>query len=347
LFRNFPASNVTNDRQHERLFLDLQWTQHDIDGEFRAVFAEPVQLEACAHGPGMGLRGVGVAVTRMTGAKTFGQQAFDRLTNQLRAWMAKHRFRLLIGPQDSSLAIHDKYRVGREFEQFFEQHVRIDKHRFSGVFAAHDCHSFASRAPRDVFPGRRTRQAEKRSIPQALCFPGQVMRHTPSRDAAHSIRKRLRSTWKSGGTTMSQDKRDLLTVLRSELEFLEKGGYRTSARADWRPQFVFQDSPTCLNFDSTQPPQPCSECKLMYFIPADAAKRKIPCRFIPLNDRGETIDSFYRCGTAEELVSALGGWLRSAIERLETVPWRKGCATCVRAHAESETSANNRGEETR
>jgi hypothetical protein len=116
---------------------------------------------------------------------------------------------------------------------------------------------------------------------------------------------------------MTNDKRDLLTVLKAELEFLEKGGYRHTARAAWRPQFVFQDSPTCLNFDSTRQPRPCSECVLMELVPEELAKKKIPCRYIPLNEQGETIDSFYRCGTAEELEAALGPWLRQTIHRLE------------------------------
>lgn len=116
---------------------------------------------------------------------------------------------------------------------------------------------------------------------------------------------------------MSGDKRDLLTVLRKELEFLEKGGYRHTARAGWRPQYVFQDSPTCLNFDPTQQLRPCSECILTQLVPEDLQQKKIPCRYIPLNERGETIDSFYRFGTQEELESELGRWLKAAIERLE------------------------------
>jgi hypothetical protein len=116
---------------------------------------------------------------------------------------------------------------------------------------------------------------------------------------------------------MTNDKRDLLTVLKAELEFLEKGGYRHTARAAWRPQFIFQDSPTCLNFDSTRQPRPCSECVLMELVPEELTKKKIPCRYIPLNERGETIDSFYRCGTAEELESGLGPWLKQTIQRLE------------------------------
>src|SRR6266536_3653548 len=115
---------------------------------------------------------------------------------------------------------------------------------------------------------------------------------------------------------MTNDKRDLLTVLRAELEFLESGGYRNAARASWRPQFVFQDSPTCLNFDPTQA-RPCSECILTQLVPEDTQRKKFPCRYIPLNERGETIDSFYRSGTQEELESELRRWLKATIERLE------------------------------
>lgn len=116
---------------------------------------------------------------------------------------------------------------------------------------------------------------------------------------------------------MTKDKRDLQDVLRAELRFLEKGGYRHTARADWRPQFIFQDSPTCLNFDPTQPSKPCSDCILMQLTPEDCRDKKIPCRYIPLSENGETIDSFYRAGTEEELEAAVAQWLKNTITRLE------------------------------
>ena len=116
---------------------------------------------------------------------------------------------------------------------------------------------------------------------------------------------------------MTGDPRDLLNVLKAELEFLEKGGYRHTARAAWRPQFIFQDSPTCLNFDPAQPPKPCSDCVLMQLVPEEQRDRKIACRYIPLNEQGETIDSFYRFGTRDELEVAFGKWLRATIQRLE------------------------------
>jgi hypothetical protein len=116
---------------------------------------------------------------------------------------------------------------------------------------------------------------------------------------------------------MTKDNRDLLDVLKAELNFLEKGGYRNTARVPWRPQFIFQDSPTCLNFDPTQPPRPCADCILIQLVPEDSRSKKIPCRYIPLTERGETIESFYHTGTEEELEAAMRRWLRTTIERLE------------------------------
>lgn len=116
---------------------------------------------------------------------------------------------------------------------------------------------------------------------------------------------------------MASDKRDLLDVLKAELEFLEKGGYRHPARAAWRPHFMFQDSPTCLNFDPTQHPKPCSDCALMQLVSADSHEGKFPCRFIVLNEQGDTLDSLYRSGTQEEIESVFTQWLKTTIARLE------------------------------
>jgi hypothetical protein len=116
---------------------------------------------------------------------------------------------------------------------------------------------------------------------------------------------------------MPKDDRDLLEVLRFELEFLEKGGYGRSPRTPWRPQFIFEDSPTCMNYDSKENPAPCSECLLMQFVPAESRGEKIPCRHILLNEAGETIESFYRTGTQVELEETYGKWLRQTIRKLE------------------------------
>ena len=116
---------------------------------------------------------------------------------------------------------------------------------------------------------------------------------------------------------MAQDEQDLLELLKFELKFLEDGGYGRSPRTPWRRPFVFEDSPTCPNFRDPARPHPCSECLLMKFVPAELRNQASPCRLIPLTDRGETIDYFYRCGTQLELEEALAGWLRNEVSQIE------------------------------
>jgi hypothetical protein len=116
---------------------------------------------------------------------------------------------------------------------------------------------------------------------------------------------------------MHKDERDLLEVLKFELEFLEKGGYGRSPRELWRPQFIFEDSPTCMNFDCKENPAPCSDCVLMHWIPSQYSEEKIPCRHIPLVPSGETLDSLYRYGDQHEIEEAVRNWLRTAIAQLE------------------------------
>jgi hypothetical protein len=116
---------------------------------------------------------------------------------------------------------------------------------------------------------------------------------------------------------MPRDDRNLLEALKFELEFLNKGGYGRSPRTPWRPELIFEDSPTCMNYDSKENPAPCDECLLMQFVPPESQSERIPCRHIPLTKAGETVDSFYRCGSQEELEAALRSWLEKTIARLE------------------------------
>jgi hypothetical protein len=104
---------------------------------------------------------------------------------------------------------------------------------------------------------------------------------------------------------MKNDKQVLLGILKKEQEFLNKGGYHDTTHVPWRPKFIFQDSPTCLNADATRRAKPCSECILIELVPGDSRDKKIACRYIPLKERGETIDSFYRSVTQRELEEAL------------------------------------------
>ena len=118
-------------------------------------------------------------------------------------------------------------------------------------------------------------------------------------------------------TALAQDRELLLRKLRDELAFIERGGYRETGRLQWRPQFIFEDSPMCLNRDPTRKHVPCSACVLMQFVHGEAKEKRAPCRHIPINEQGETIDSFYRSGTPEELEAAVIAWLKRTIHDLE------------------------------
>ena len=116
------------------------------------------------------------------------------------------------------------------------------------------------------------------------------------------------------GIHMGDDKRDLLTVLKAELEYLEKGGYRGSS---WRPNFIFEDSPSCINYRDPRHSKPCSECALMQLVPLSKRNEQIPCRFIPLNDIGTTVDFLYKTASQDELEAEVQNWLKLTIAALE------------------------------
>lgn len=114
------------------------------------------------------------------------------------------------------------------------------------------------------------------------------------------------------------DRNQLLDILRAELAFLQKGGYRRGPRYPWRPNFVFEDSPTCINFKGKNERLPCSECPLINFVPQERRETRFPCRHIHLTEDGETVNSFYEWGTEEELETALEGWLQRTIHEIES-----------------------------
>ena len=117
---------------------------------------------------------------------------------------------------------------------------------------------------------------------------------------------------------MPQDDRNTIEVLKAELNYVQKGGYGRSPREPWRAQLVFEDSPTCMNYDTKEDRTPCAECLLMQFVPADKQSEKVPCRHIPLTSNGESLLQLYRGGTEEEIEEALAGCLQIEIAKLES-----------------------------
>ena len=116
---------------------------------------------------------------------------------------------------------------------------------------------------------------------------------------------------------MQKEERDLLEVLKFELEFLKAGGYRPSPRTAWRPRYIFEDAPACANYESRENPGPCRDCVLIHLVPPESRSTKFPCRHIQLNASGETLDSLYRCSDQDEIEEVVGTWLKATIQRLE------------------------------
>lgn len=138
---------------------------------------------------------------------------------------------------------------------------------------------------------------------------------------------------------MAKDPRDPLEVLKFELNFLEKGGYGSSPREPWRAHFVFEDSPTCMNYDQKNYPSPCRECFLIEFVPPEARKQAVPCRHIPLSEKGDTLDSLYRWGNQAEIEDAMKSWLLATIRKLEI---ERAKAKAEAAPASSTSAASSR-----
>ena len=116
---------------------------------------------------------------------------------------------------------------------------------------------------------------------------------------------------------MGSNPQELLEMLKTELHFLEFGGYGRSVREPRRELSVFQDSPSCLNYALPARIHPCSECFLMEFVPAGKRGESVPCHHIPLNDRGDTLESLQGCGRDFQVQDAMREWLHSKIAQLE------------------------------
>jgi len=55
----------------------------------------------------------------------------------------------------------------------------------------------------------------------------------------------------------------------------------------------------------------------MYLVPPQARTEKTPCRHIPLNDSGETLDTLYRYSNQAEIEETVEEWLQTTIRVLE------------------------------
>jgi hypothetical protein len=116
---------------------------------------------------------------------------------------------------------------------------------------------------------------------------------------------------------MTTDDRDILEVLRAELDFIEKGGYGRSVRTPWQPKASFLDSLTCINYADPEHTSPCTDCQLIDFVPPEKRSEQVPCHFVPLNAKGDTIEELEADDQTAKLEKSLKAWLKAKIQEIE------------------------------
>ena len=116
---------------------------------------------------------------------------------------------------------------------------------------------------------------------------------------------------------MTQDDRDVLAILKAELDFIEKGGYGRSVRTPWLAKSVFQDSLSCLNYGYPYRAHPCAECRLIDFVGPEDRSQPVPCNEIPLNEAGDTIEKLELEGAESKMANAVKRWLEAKIRQIE------------------------------
>ena len=116
---------------------------------------------------------------------------------------------------------------------------------------------------------------------------------------------------------MATDERDILEILKDELEFIEKGGYGRSVRTPWLNKSTFQDSLSCINYSDPDRVHPCNECHLLGFVSPEHRTQEVPCHFIPLNTDGDTIEDLEQQDNQAKLEREVKGWLRARIKEIE------------------------------
>lgn len=127
---------------------------------------------------------------------------------------------------------------------------------------------------------------------------------------------------------MARDDRDIIDVLKEELDFIQKGGYGRSVRTPWKPKSTFQDSLTCINYGYPYRAHPCNECHLLDFVNPEHRAAEVPCHFIALDEAGETIEDLEARGNEAKLERKVKDWLQIRIKEIEEKRAAQALASC-------------------
>ena len=117
---------------------------------------------------------------------------------------------------------------------------------------------------------------------------------------------------------MGFDTNEMIEKLKFEIEMIEKGRYFPSVREPRRNPEIFRDTITCLNVGLEEKKYPCSSCFLSEFVPPEFRDSAgIICHKIPLNKKGDTIESLKANEDPYKLQGAVLDWLRKTVKALE------------------------------
>lgn len=132
----------------------------------------------------------------------------------------------------------------------------------------------------------------------------------------------------SWGGAMSQGQRDILAILKRELDYIEKGGYGAPVKDPTSAtSTIFADSLTCLNYGYPYRTRPCAECPLIEFVPQEKRTSGMPCHEIPLDATGRTVEWFAQREDQSEMQEVVKSWLRQVIQRIESEQLPQGKVT--------------------
>jgi hypothetical protein len=123
---------------------------------------------------------------------------------------------------------------------------------------------------------------------------------------------------------MSESRREVLALLKKELEFLERGGY--GGTESWKPLSVFLDSPSCPNRLEVERSTPCPQCWLFNFVPERYSGALPACHFIPMTDDGKSVDVMSSHHSQAEIREKVKTWLQAEIQHLELLDMSEGTA---------------------
>ncbi len=116
-------------------------------------------------------------------------------------------------------------------------------------------------------------------------------------------------------------KQDLIYLLKLEVSIIEGGNYGRPVLMPWRNITLLRDCVTCLNVaGGVEAHHACNDCFLLEHVPEIHRQENMPCHFIPLNDKGDTIAALDSGGHRKEAEKALLNWIRATIKKLEEEP---------------------------